>query len=82
MWLSISQEFKYINLLKKMVRNIRSIKNEEKDLGEVYFTMELNKSLLNKKYLIVMDDVWSYELWPQIVAALPDARNGSRVLIT
>ncbi|KAF3320451.1 putative disease resistance protein [Carex littledalei] len=35
-----------------------------------------------KKYLIVLDDVWTNNLWTQIEEALPDENNGSRVLLT
>jgi NB-ARC domain len=35
-----------------------------------------------ERYLFVLDDVWTDELWIHIEAALVDANNGSRVLVT
>lgn len=35
-----------------------------------------------KRYLIILDDVWSVDLWERLKAALPDSNNASRVLIT
>ena len=34
-----------------------------------------------KRYLIVVDDVWSIEVWDVIQEILPDNQNGSGVLI-
>jgi NB-ARC domain len=48
-----------------------------------YFLItELHKSLKEKKYLVVLDDVWSTDLWSELQMALPEDNNGSRVLIT
>jgi NB-ARC domain len=80
-------------LLKLILEKVRPLKEEEKDhlqkedptsrqWAEEYFVGELYSSLLNKKYLIVLDDVWTEDLWIQLKGALPDNQNGSRVLIT
>ncbi|KAJ3687525.1 hypothetical protein LUZ61_016689 [Rhynchospora tenuis] len=47
-----------------------------------YYLTKLYESLRGKKYLIVLDDVWTTDLWMQIGVALPDELNGSRVLVT
>jgi NB-ARC domain len=47
-----------------------------------YFLSEIHKSLWDQKYLLVLDDVWTDELWSHIEEVLVDANNGSRVLIT
>jgi ATPase subunit of ABC transporter with duplicated ATPase domains len=84
MWLTISQEYKLIDILMKMLEKIREVHDlERQNKGEDYFITELNKSLSEKKYLVVLDDVWqSNNVWTQLQAALPNANNGSRVLIT
>lgn len=52
------------------------------EIEEELFIAELYNSLRGKIYLIVLDDVWSTDLWAQLQVALPEAKNGSRVLIT
>ncbi|GAY66738.1 hypothetical protein CUMW_251210 [Citrus unshiu] len=53
-------------------------------IGEDY---QLKKSILqeyltNKKYFIVLDDVFNgSEIWDDLEEVLPDNQNGSRVLI-
>ncbi|KAJ3699898.1 hypothetical protein LUZ61_003603 [Rhynchospora tenuis] len=96
-WVSISQNFKLIDLLVAIIKKIRPLKKDEKDLikdlrkkqdaipqrkGVEYFTNGLNMALRDKKYLIIMDDIWTEDLWIQVKGALPDFNNGSRVLIT
>ncbi|XP_047943347.1 putative late blight resistance protein homolog R1B-16 [Salvia hispanica] len=40
------------------------------------------KILKCRRYLIIMDDIWSVEAWDEIRAILPDDGNGSRVMLT
>lgn len=49
---------------------------------EEYFLTEIQKSLRGKRYLLVLDDVWSDDIWGRIDLAFPDENNGSRVLVT
>lgn len=44
--------------------------------------MELKRSLNERKYLIILDDVWTIDLWERLKILLPDVKNGSRVVIT
>ncbi|KAJ3685886.1 hypothetical protein LUZ61_015050 [Rhynchospora tenuis] len=79
-WVTISQEFKIIDVLKKMLKLLGINAGEVGD--EEYFITELHKSLSKKRYLIVLDDMWSIDLWTQLEVALPEDCIGSRVLIT
>ncbi|XP_073318154.1 disease resistance protein RPP13-like [Primulina huaijiensis] len=49
----------------------------EDELGE-----QLYKRLCGRKYLIVLDDLWSIKCWNDIKRFFPDNNNGSRVMIT
>ncbi|KDO41694.1 hypothetical protein CISIN_1g003401mg [Citrus sinensis] len=42
----------------------------------------LHEYIMTKRYLIVIDDVWTIRMWDVIREILPDNQNGSRVLIT
>lgn len=38
--------------------------------------------LLSKRYLIVLDDIWTTTAWDMIKDAFPDVNNGSRIILT
>ncbi|XP_019258527.1 PREDICTED: putative late blight resistance protein homolog R1A-10 [Nicotiana attenuata] len=40
------------------------------------------KKLKLKRYLIVLDDIWSIEAWDLVRRSFPDDENGSRIMIT
>ncbi|KAL8524858.1 hypothetical protein ACS0TY_014462 [Phlomoides rotata] len=49
---------------------------------EEEMTERLKEILKSRRYLIVLDDVWSYNVHAYLKNAFPDNRNGSRVLLT
>lgn len=53
---------------------------EEWDVGKI--ANMLRQQLENKRYLIVLDDVWSISAWEGIRFCLPDSNTGSRILVT
>ncbi|XP_011072172.1 putative late blight resistance protein homolog R1A-10 [Sesamum indicum] len=62
-------------------------KNEEKgkslnELGAAELGECMHKHLFGRRYLIVMDDVWSFKAWEDFMKYLPNNGNGSRVLMT
>ncbi|CAL4988502.1 unnamed protein product [Urochloa decumbens] len=52
----------------------------EKDLDELI--RSIRKFLVDKRYLIVIDDIWNTEAWGIIKRALIDKNIGSRVILT
>ncbi|TVU48828.1 hypothetical protein EJB05_00107, partial [Eragrostis curvula] len=46
------------------------------------FISALRKFLFDKRYLIVIDDIWSDSAWRIIKCALPKNKNGSRLITT
>ncbi|KAJ3673061.1 hypothetical protein LUZ60_006435 [Juncus effusus] len=87
-WLNISQEYNIPNLLKKMAERllIKLAEHEqEHEQDEEHFIPKIKEVLDKKKYLVVLDDIWTgADLWNEMMKmnVLPDANNGSRVLIT
>ncbi|KAI5008573.1 hypothetical protein ZWY2020_009621 [Hordeum vulgare] len=83
-WVTVSQKFKAVDLLTSIMEQIMG--------GRVGFNIrqcevgkEIHDFLLQKRFLVVLDDVWETDTWEQInkmVKAFPDVANGSRVLLT
>ncbi|KAJ3700827.1 hypothetical protein LUZ61_004532 [Rhynchospora tenuis] len=78
-WVVISQKFELIDIVRKIAEQLHI--EPPKDLSGHQLT-GLNQFLTDKKYLIVLDDVWTSDLWTQIGAIFPDKNNGSRILVT
>ncbi|EYU29511.1 hypothetical protein MIMGU_mgv1a025857mg [Erythranthe guttata] len=52
-------------------------------LGLQYLkAQQLYQSLIGRKYLIILDDIWSIEVWEKIKSYFPDNNNGSRIIVT
>ncbi|XBI42492.1 hypothetical protein VPH35_126819 [Triticum aestivum] len=85
-WVTVSQNFKGIDLLKDIMKQITGGTDESiAKMNEYEVGKEIHDFLLQKRYLVVLDDVWETDTWDQInkrVKAFPDATNGSRVLLT
>jgi len=80
MWISVSQSFDEEQIMRSMLRTLGDASVGD-DLGELL--RKINQYLLGKRYLIVMDDVWSLDgnWWSRISEGLPKG-NGSSVIIT
>ncbi|OAY66377.1 Disease resistance protein RPP13 [Ananas comosus] len=46
------------------------------------FKEKLYWFLKQRRYLIVLDDIWRKEVWDQFKPALPNSGNGSRIIVT
>ncbi|KAL8544364.1 hypothetical protein ACS0TY_004777 [Phlomoides rotata] len=61
---------------KKESRAAENVCNESEIAENVY------KGLKGRRYLIVMDDIWSTRAWDAVRYIFPDDNNGSRIMLT
>ncbi|GFQ03811.1 disease resistance protein rpp13 [Phtheirospermum japonicum] len=83
-WATISQGFNSKEILLQVLLCLKTtgskesfIQMTEHELGETLY-----KSLSGRRYLIVMDDIWSIEAWDRVRFFFPEYNNGSRIVIT
>ncbi|KAL0436722.1 UNVERIFIED_CONTAM: putative late blight resistance proteinR1B-8 [Sesamum radiatum] len=79
-WLTISQVYSVQEVILGLVNDgerKRGSGSTSDALGE-----RLYKKLFGRRYLIVMDDMWSNKAWDDLKLFFPNNRNGSRVLVT
>ncbi|XP_059638545.1 putative disease resistance RPP13-like protein 3 [Cornus florida] len=82
-WTYVSQVYQKRDILLSIINsacihvfgNIRNMSDEE--LGEHFY-----KALEGKRYLVVIDDLWSIEAWDVLKRYFPNDRNGSRIVFT
>ncbi|XP_058067578.1 putative disease resistance protein At1g50180 [Magnolia sinica] len=85
-WVFVYQEYVVRDLLQSIIKCLMPLSQEESEKVEKMNPVQLREKLSNhlteRKYLVVLDDMWKTEAWDSIVAAFPDMNNGSRILIT
>jgi len=83
-WLSITQQFDEVELLRTAIKHAGGDHGAEKDKNTL--TETLFHTLSSGRFLLVMDDVWSQKVWNDVLSV--PVRNaskkqpGSRVLVT
>ncbi|KAH6772508.1 hypothetical protein C2S51_010912 [Perilla frutescens var. frutescens] len=91
-WATISQHHNLQEILSQLLSGLEkiSIGKTVDELGEkssVEKTVdelgeELHKTLSGRRYLIILDDVWSVDVWDEVRRFFPDNGNRSRVVLT
>ncbi|XP_027084208.2 putative late blight resistance protein homolog R1A-3 [Coffea arabica] len=81
-WCSVSQEYHKRDLLLEILSNDTGLKDGIHQMNDEDLEMKLYQCLKNRKYLIVMDDVWDATAWRELQRAFPNDKNGSRILMT
>ncbi|XP_049390194.1 putative late blight resistance protein homolog R1A-3 [Solanum stenotomum] len=85
-WVTISQEFRGRNVLLEALRCISKLtdfnakdydKMDDNELADL-----VQKKLKGRRYLVVVDDIWSRDVWDSIRGIFPNYNNGSRILLT
>ncbi|XXG70996.1 hypothetical protein AAC387_Pa07g0349 [Persea americana] len=79
----LSQQFVIKDVLMRIIKWVTSRSQEEieKSNLEELGTM-LHSYLKEKRYLVVIDDIWSIEAWEKLNLILPVGMKGSRVMLT
>ncbi|XP_057780123.1 putative late blight resistance protein homolog R1B-17 [Salvia miltiorrhiza] len=75
-WATVSQQYSAKEIFSKLLSSIGQ-SGSENDLG-----LKLHQTLCGRRYLIVLDDIWSVEAWDEVRRYFPDNGNGSRIVLT
>uniref|UniRef100_A0A2N9GEA7 Disease resistance RPP13-like protein 1 n=1 Tax=Fagus sylvatica TaxID=28930 RepID=A0A2N9GEA7_FAGSY len=81
-WVCVSQEFDVLRITKTVLEAVTSSTSDSDDLD--LLQVRLNKSLVGRKFLIVLDDVWNenYLGWELLQTPLKSGAYGSRLIVT
>ncbi|OIS98991.1 putative late blight resistance protein -like r1a-6 [Nicotiana attenuata] len=77
-WCCISQTYNWIELLREIHSQVSKNKVDKDD--EVAHM--LKKSLMGRRYLIVLDDMWDVKAWDDLRLSFSNDENGSRIIVT
>ncbi|KAK4570721.1 hypothetical protein RGQ29_029533 [Quercus rubra] len=86
-WITISQAYELEDVLRSLIKEFHESRKETNpaDLNSMNYRL-LVKTLVNylgeKRYLLVLDDVWDTKLLDEIKVSLRDSCLGSRIILT
>lgn len=66
-----------LEILQEITGGLSKQYDDDEDLEH-----EVYQSLKGRRYLILMDDIWSIRPWEEVRTCFPDDGNGSRILLT
>ncbi|KAJ4792082.1 Disease resistance protein (CC-NBS-LRR class) family protein [Rhynchospora pubera] len=78
-FIEITRNYVLRNILREIAKMLE-INSNDKDERELSYLIW--ERLENTRYLIVLDDVWTEDLWDELSKILPDKEKRSRVMIT
>lgn len=86
-WASVSQSYRIDELLRGIVKEMFEAAKEEipsdlRTMNARELTQMLHKYLEKKRYVIVLDDIWSIDAMNDIKIAFPKNSCGSRIVLT
>ena len=67
-------------LLSTLEQNVSSIVDKKSTKEEL--TQKIHMILKEKRYLVVLDDLQTPDVWKKLLDAFPATKNGSRVTLT
>ncbi|XP_057803184.1 putative late blight resistance protein homolog R1B-16 [Salvia miltiorrhiza] len=78
-WVTISQDYSAQRILSSLLESLKEYNTG--GLGQSDY-QKVHKILMGRRYLVVMDDMWSSEARDVVRWVFPDDGNGSRVVLT
>ncbi|PRQ28575.1 putative P-loop containing nucleoside triphosphate hydrolase [Rosa chinensis] len=80
----VSQEFNRREILQRIIKDVGCPHNRDGlgKLEEEMMVEMLHMFLKDRRYLVVLDDIWKKEVWDGLQAAFPSGEMGSKVMVT
>ncbi|KAH6794837.1 hypothetical protein C2S52_005314 [Perilla frutescens var. hirtella] len=79
-WVTVSQNYSWRGIISGLLSSMNILNSQHiSNLDNEKLCYDM---LCGKRYLIVLDDVWSVEVWDWLKDKIPVDFNGSRILIT
>ncbi|KAJ8759580.1 hypothetical protein K2173_007209 [Erythroxylum novogranatense] len=81
-WVCVSEEFDVPRITRDIVKEVAQMSCDDKTLNQIQ--VELEENLTEKRFLLVLDDVWneSVNYWDQLLKPLKSGAPGSKIIVT
>ncbi|XP_027097589.1 disease resistance protein RPM1-like isoform X1 [Coffea arabica] len=86
-WITVSQNFQFSDIIKNLIQQLyneirQPVPPEVESMDDIMQSEFVKDFLRERRYILVLDDVWSIDAWEAIKCVLPDCNTASRVALT
>ncbi|XP_019183856.1 PREDICTED: putative late blight resistance protein homolog R1B-17 isoform X2 [Ipomoea nil] len=81
-WATMSQDLNKRQVLLDLCCSVMPMRDDLYTQNSDELAEQLQKSLKGRRYLIVVDDIWSTEAWDNVQRCFPENDTSSRILLT
>ncbi|KAK4729269.1 hypothetical protein R3W88_022257 [Solanum pinnatisectum] len=81
-WITVSEDYSLRKMLISLLQDAIGVNEQLDKKPDDELADCLQKSLKRRRYLIVVDDIWSMKAWEDIRLWFPENNNRSRILLT
>ncbi|KAM3235379.1 putative late blight resistance protein R1C-3 [Capsicum annuum] len=78
-WCTVSQKYNKSKVLQKILNQVTGF--EEKECGDD-IAEKLRGALYDRRYLIILDDVWDIATGEMLISCFPKVERGNRIILT
>ncbi|ONI25018.1 hypothetical protein PRUPE_2G274900 [Prunus persica] len=81
-WVYVSQQFRTRDILQSIIKQVATRTKDMTKLLEEELEEMLYKLLQGRRYLVVLDDIWSTTAFDSLAKAFPSDGSGNKLLLT
>nr|CAN67336.1 hypothetical protein VITISV_004414 [Vitis vinifera] len=84
-WVCVSDEFDVVGVTRTILQSVATDMSDVNDVNDLnQLQVKLNDKLSGKKFLLVLDDVWSWDCnkWNLLFKPMRTGAKGSRIIVT
>ncbi|KAL5542053.1 hypothetical protein UlMin_009763 [Ulmus minor] len=83
-WVTVSTEFDLLAITKRIIEQVSDSSQIAGNVDQQVLLFKLNDALKGKKFLLVLDDVWSEDRdeWNKLKSCFKSGERGSKIIVT
>ncbi|KZV44552.1 hypothetical protein F511_17458 [Dorcoceras hygrometricum] len=81
-WITVSQRYQRRQILLRLLHDLKEHIHETSGLSDAELATRVYQKLIFRRYLVVIDDVWSTKTWDDLKMVFPDDGMRSRIMLT
>ncbi|XP_075503349.1 putative late blight resistance protein homolog R1A-10 [Primulina tabacum] len=81
-WVTVSQSYSTREIMLHVLDSMDKLTDKIRGETEDRLVVCIHKALKDKRYLVIIDDIWDTRAWDLLKFSFPNDNNGSRIILT